>query len=154
MIGSMGVNAEADVTITINGKVVAKPCTVSTKQVTVNLGNLYTFNLISSGSSSEWKDITLSLTNCPLGTSSVKATFTGTSDSTGYYKNQGTAKNIQLQLREKDGGVLNAGSNRTLKVSEATNNVSFPLQVRALSVNGGVTQGTISGTINVTYTYM
>ena len=29
----------------------------------------------------------------------------------------------------------------------------FPLQVRALSVNGGATQGTIQAVINVTYTY-
>lgn len=33
----------ADVTITVNGKVVAKPCTVSTVNATVNLGDLYTF---------------------------------------------------------------------------------------------------------------
>ena len=31
----------ADVTITVNGKVVAKPCTVSTTNATVDLGDLY-----------------------------------------------------------------------------------------------------------------
>ena len=30
----------ADVTITVNGKVVAKPCTVSTTNATVDLGDL------------------------------------------------------------------------------------------------------------------
>ncbi|VDR24916.1 P pilus assembly protein, pilin FimA [Raoultella terrigena] len=34
----------ADVTITVNGKVVAKPCTVSTTHATVDLGDLYTFS--------------------------------------------------------------------------------------------------------------
>lgn len=34
----------ADVMITVNGKVVAKPCTVSTTNTTVDLGDLYTFN--------------------------------------------------------------------------------------------------------------
>ncbi len=39
----------ADVTITVNGKVVAKPCTVSTTNATVDLGNLYSFSLMSAG---------------------------------------------------------------------------------------------------------
>lgn len=32
----------ADVTITVNGRVVAKPCTIQTKEANVNLGDLYT----------------------------------------------------------------------------------------------------------------
>lgn len=42
----------ADVTITVNGKVVAKPCTVSTTNATVNLGDLYSFSLMSAGAAS------------------------------------------------------------------------------------------------------
>ena len=34
----------ADITITVNGKVVAKPCTVSTTNASVDLGDLYTFS--------------------------------------------------------------------------------------------------------------
>ncbi len=34
-----------DVTITVNGRVVAKPCTIQTKEANVNLGDLYTRNL-------------------------------------------------------------------------------------------------------------
>lgn len=37
----------ADITITVNGKVVAKPCTVSTTNASVDLGDLYTFSLVS-----------------------------------------------------------------------------------------------------------
>ena len=82
----------ADVTITVNGKVVAKPCTIATPKATVDLGDLYTFNMLSPGSASGWHDVTLDLSNCPVGTSRVTATFNGTADSTGYYKNQGTAE--------------------------------------------------------------
>ena len=39
------------------------------------------------------------------------------------------------------------------KEDEASQSARFPLQVRALSVNGGATQGTIQAVINVTYTY-
>jgi len=143
----------ADVTITVNGKVVAKPCTVSTTNATVDLGDLYTFSLLAAGSSSPWHSVTLDLSNCPIGTSRVTAGFSGTSDSTGYYKNQGTAGNIQLELQDDRGNTLNAGATTSVQVDEASQSARFPLQVRALTVNGGATQGTIQAVINVTYTY-
>ncbi|VTN11496.1 Uncharacterised protein [Raoultella terrigena] len=40
-----------------------------------------------------------------------------------------------------------------MQVDDATQSARFPLQVRALTVNGGATQGTIQAVINVTYTY-
>lgn len=143
----------ADVTITVNGKVVAKPCTVSTPNATVELGDLYTFSLVSAGSSSAWHTVSLELSNCPVGTSRVIASFSGTADSTGYYKNQGTAGNIQLELQDDSGNRLNTGATKAVQVDDASQSAHFPLQVRALSVNGGATQGTIQAVINVTYTY-
>ncbi|MBE0128463.1 fimbrial protein [Citrobacter amalonaticus] len=143
----------ADVTITVNGKVVAKPCTVSTTNATVELGDLYTFSLVTAGSSSAWHTVALELSNCPVGTSRVTASFSGTADSTGYYKNQGTAGNIQLELQDDSGNRLNTGATKSVVVDDASQSARFPLQVRALSVNGGATQGTIQAVINVTYTY-
>ncbi|HEM7969302.1 TPA: type 1 fimbrial protein [Citrobacter farmeri] len=143
----------ADATITVNGKVVAKPCTVSTTNATVELGDLYTFSLISAGSTSAWHTVALDLSNCPVGTSRVTASFSGTADSTGYYKNQGSAGNIQLELQDDSGNRLNTGATKSVQVDEATQTTRFPLQVRAISVNGGATQGTIQAVINVTYTY-
>ncbi|EMI4412033.1 type 1 fimbrial protein [Serratia marcescens] len=143
----------ADVTITVNGRVVAKPCTVSTPSATVDLGDLFTFNYIQAGSGSALHPVTLNLTNCPVGTSRVTASFSGTADATGYYKNQGTAGNIQLELQDDSGTTLNTGATKSVQVDESTQSASFPLQVRALTVNGGATQGTIQAVINVTYTY-
>ena len=143
----------ADVTITVNGKVVAKPCTVSTTNANVELGDLYTFSLLSAGSASAWHSVALELSNCPVGTSRVIASFSGTADATGYYQNQGTAKNIQLELQDDGGNTLNTGATTTVTVEEASQSARFPLKVRALSVNGGATQGTIKTVINVTYTY-
>ena len=128
----------ADVTITVNGKVVAKPCTVSTTNATVDLGDLY---------------VALELTNCPVGTSRVTASFSGAADSTGYYKNQGTAQNIQLELQDDSGNTLNTGATKTVQVDDSSQSAHFPLQVRALTVNGGATQGTIQAVISITYTY-
>ncbi|CAM8679417.1 fimbrial protein [Kluyvera sp. M-M157-B] len=143
----------ADVTITVNGKVVAKPCTVSTSNAAVELGDLYTFSLMSAGSSSAWHSVALELSNCPVGTSRVTASFSGTADATGYYQNQGTARNIQLELQNNGGNTLNTGTSTAVQVDESSQSARFPLQVRALSVNGGATQGTIQAVINVTYTY-
>ena len=143
----------ADVTIIVNGKVVAKPCTVSTVNATVNLGDLFTFNLVSAGSSSPWRNVALKLSNCPIGTSRVIATFSGTADATGYYKNQGTAGNIQLELQDDGGTTLNTGAKKVVLVDDITRSAIFPFQVRALTINGGAIQGTIQAVINVTYTY-
>ena len=143
----------ADITITVNGKVVAKPCTVSTTNATVDLGDLYTFSLVSAGAASAWDGVSLDLSNCPVGTSRVTASFSGTADATGYYKNQGTAGNIQLELQDDGGTTLNNGATKAVQVDDSTQSARFPLQVRALTVNGGATQGTIQAVISVTYTY-
>ncbi|OUC37171.1 Protein FimG [Enterobacter sp. J49] len=143
----------ADTTLTVNGKVVARPCTVSITNASVDLGDLYTYHLVSSGSTSPWHSTTLELSNCPIGTSRVVATFSGTADSTGYYKNQGTAGNIQLELQDNSGTTLNNGAQKAVQVDASSQSARFPLQVRALSVNGGVTPGTIDAVISITYTY-
>ncbi|HGV3726376.1 TPA: fimbrial protein [Escherichia coli] len=89
----------ADVTITVNGRVVAKPCT------------------------------------------------------TGYYKNEGTAENIQIELRDDQDAALKNGDSKTVIVDEITRNAQFPLKARAITVNGNASQGTIEALINVIYTW-
>ncbi|MQK79372.1 type 1 fimbrial protein [Escherichia coli] len=109
----------ADVTITVNGRVVAKPCTIQTKEANVNLGDLYTRNLQQPGSASGWHNITLSLTDCPVETSAVTAIVTGSTDNTGYYKNEGTAENIQIELRDDQDAALKNGSSRQVFANTA-----------------------------------
>lgn len=69
------------------------------------------------------------------------------------YKNQGTAQNIQLELQDDSGNTLNTGATKTVQVDDSSQSAHFPLQVRALTVNGGATQGTIQAVISITYTY-
>lgn len=142
----------ADVTITVNGKVVAKPCTVSTTNATVDLGDLYSFSLMSAGAASAWHDVALELTNCPVGTSRVTASFSGQPTVPDIIK-PGTAQNIQLELQDDSGNTLNTGATKTVQVDDSSQSAHFPLQVRALTVNGGATQGTIQAVISITYTY-
>lgn len=142
----------ADVTITVNGRVVAKPCTIQTKEANVNLGDLYTRNLQQPGSASGWHNITLSLTDCPVETSAVTAIVTGSTDNTDYYKNEGTAENIQIELRDDQDAALKNGDSKTVIVDEITRNAQFPLKARAITVNGNASRGTIEALINVIYT--
>ncbi|OAT36724.1 fimbrial protein [Proteus myxofaciens] len=143
-----------DVNITVNGSVIARPCTVGTKTANVDLGDLYTYNFIQPNSASPWYAISLDLVDCPIGTSVVAATFKGVTDNTGYYKNLGTSEKIQLQLQDIQGNNLNSGAIKKIAVNDSTLSTSFPLRVRALSVSGRPTQGSVQAIIDVTYTYL
>ncbi|EPA4212905.1 fimbria/pilus outer membrane usher protein [Escherichia coli] len=123
------------------------------KEANVNLGDLYTRNLQQPGSASGWHNITLSLTDCPVETSAVTAIVTGSTDNTGYYKNEGTAENIQIELRDDQDAALKNGDSKTVIVDEITRNAQFPLKARAITVNGNASQGTIEALINVIYTW-
>lgn len=154
LIGSIPVASAVDVTITVTGQVVAKPCNIETTNANVDLGGIPTFSLASAGAASDWKTVTLNLSDCPIGTSKVKATFSGTSDLTGnYFLNQGTATNVALQLADSSGSNVVNGGSLTSQVSDSTLATSFNLEVRAITPSGSATQGSIKSTINVTYTW-
>ncbi|MFG1173979.1 fimbrial protein [Erwiniaceae bacterium CAU 1747] len=155
LLGHISTATAADVTITVNGRVVANACTIGTVNANVALGNLNTFSLVSAGATSSWQTVNLSLTNCPIGTSRVTAKFTGTSDSTGnYFKNAGNAGNIALQLGDSSGKNIQNGGSLTTTVNDSSRSAYFALQVRAISPAGSATQGTIQSTIDVTYTWL
>ncbi|AOM53249.1 fimbrial protein [Escherichia coli] len=71
----------------------------------------------------------------------------------GYYKNEGTAENIQIELRDDQDAALKNGDSKTVIVDEITRNAQFPLKARAITVNGNASQGTIEALINVIYTW-
>jgi minor fimbrial subunit len=142
----------ADVTITVNGKVVAKPCTVSP----LTPPSIWAISYLQPG-----------ISRLRIGLAQHRARFkqlpgrhlAGHRQLQRYggrhrlLQNQGTAGNIQLELQDEGGNTLNTGATKTVQVDDSTQSARFPLQVRALTVNGGATQGTIQAVINVTYTY-
>ncbi len=82
----------------------------------------------------------------------MTAIVTGSTDNTGYYKNEGTAENIQIELRDDQDATLKNGDSKTVIVDEITRNAQFPLKARAITVNGNASRGTIEALINVIYT--
>jgi len=154
MIGLLSTVNAVDVTITINGKVVAMPCTVSTPTVDIPLGTLSSSDFTTAGSTSAWHSFSLNLTNCPVGTSSVTATFSGTSDSSNsYFANTAGDNNIAVQLADSNGNNLKNGSSQVVAVDDSSKSAVLNLEVRAITPQGKVTQGKIQSVINVTYTY-
>ncbi|EBJ8048004.1 type 1 fimbrial protein [Salmonella enterica] len=150
------------VTLNITGNVVASPCEISaaSQNITIDLGegqDLQTADLNTAGSSSPWRPVSVSLENCPPGTSSVTATFHGTPDAADaetLYSNTGTATNVAVQLEGTSGESYGNGKTSTINIADATDGKpTWDLQTRAFSKTGNVTPGTISSVITMDFTY-
>lgn len=147
----------ADTNINITGRVVAQPCIVNggNTNLDVDLGDIPANLLQTPASSSTEKPFTLELTNCPAGTSSVVARFSGTSDPVAginYYKNNGTATNVAVALIQASTGNLK-GSGTTISQNVQSGAVTIALKAKAYSSAGNATSGTISATVVATMTY-
>ena len=141
-----------DVVITVTGRVVPLPCTVDTTQLDMDLGKIYASALANPGSSGSWIHSIIRLSNCPPTTSGVTASFSG-QPGTRFYKNSGTAQNIEIQLSSASSGTdFNNGTTQRLSITQQRT-AEIPIMVRVFSPQGKATDGTIQGTINVTYTY-
>lgn len=147
----------ADTNINITGTVKASPCTVNggNTDLSVNLGDDIQAAALTAGTYTTPVDVILNLTNCPLGTSSVMASFSGTSDpvaGTNYYKNTGSAGNVAVALTEASTGNFKSNS-ATMTQSVVGGMATFALKARAYTSAGNVTPGTIRSTVVVGMTY-
>ncbi|MEX2944478.1 fimbrial protein [Serratia fonticola] len=146
------------------GKVIAASCTVNPVLVggqEVNLGTLGRTQFQHASDAGEWKSFTLSLTNCPVGTSQTAVTFTGTPDSTDatLFANTEPAVTAALGMAvqmAKDANrneVLSTGSTMTVNVDTFTGTANFPLAARLYTPSGGVQAGQVSSSVLVNFTY-
>lgn len=150
------------VALNITGNVIASPCEVSaaSKNMNIDLGNgtdLQTSSLHVAGSSSPWVKFSIELEHCPAGTSSVTATFHGTSDPDDpetLYSNTGTATNVAVQLEGEAREPYGDGKTSTIDIASAPGGTpTWKLQTRAFTKNGNVTPGTINSVITVSFVY-
>lgn len=83
LINCIAFSAQAvDTTITVTGRVLPRTCTIGNggnPNATVVLDNAYTSDLIAANSTSQWKNFSLTLTNCQ-NVNNVTATFGGTAE--------------------------------------------------------------------------
>lgn len=142
----------ADSTITVNAVVKAAPCTVP-PAMEINLGD-YFLDKLPSGT--PYQDNELVLTNCPESTSGVRADFLGTPDSTNsaYYSNSGTATGVAVQVYRTGGAAsLQSGSSYPVTIDSARK-ATFKIASRVVVTDSkNLAVGTVSSTINLTFTY-
>ena len=158
--------ASDPVTINVTGKVVAAPCTLDTANSTldIDLGTQQSTTLAAAGATLGTKAFNIALKDCPAGTTSVTATFTGTDDPSAApgngFKNAGTATNITIQLKNANSGAwtdpyytIKNGTAWNQAVNTSTNTVVYNLAARAYTPTGSVAPGTVSASIVVDFTY-
>ena len=158
ILASYGAFAGDTVTLNITGNVVASPCTVNggAGNIDVGLGDIQATTLATAASSSTEKAFDIKLTDCPAGTSSVVATFSGTSDSvagTDYYKNTGTAGNVAVALIQASTGNLKGNGTTITQTVQSDRTVTMSMKAKAYSSAGGATPGTIKSVVTATFTY-
>lgn len=145
------------VNINITGNVVASPCAVDTSSVSqdVDFGQVRLTEMRAAGNASDWKPFQVKLINCPQGTSSVTATFSGipaTADAT-LYANAGSAANAAVQLAQATNKTLVQGDGSSMTVSvDAQHNAIYDLAGRLISF-ADTTSGSFSSVVQINFTY-
>lgn len=158
MAGCYCTQGRADTTINIAGKVVASPCTVDTDTVDkqVELGSYYRSQLINAGQATDWRDFSLLLTQCPVGTTSATVTFSGTADSgdATAFINSGSAANVALRLTSADHATTYSnGSSVKADIDASTKKATFPLSARIFTPAGNAGSGSFNSVVSLDFTW-
>ncbi|WP_260515790.1 fimbrial protein [Serratia fonticola] len=147
----------APVSINITGNVIASPCEVNNNQTNldVDLGqNIQASTLVTANSGTTPKAFNLSLKSCPVGTTNVTVTFTGTaaaSPQTAMYLNTGDATPLAVELSS---GSTILGNNSSLSQAvQADGTVTYALSARAVTPTGNVTPGSIISVVQANFSY-
>lgn len=137
--------------VTINGSVLAKPCTIIPVDKMVDLGDIFTYKM---SPYSDWVDFEITMTNCPSVTNKVSAVFEGEFNAQGnYFINKGTSTNIGIQVRNRDNNrILHSGA--VIEKNITNSYVTYNLSARSLKLSGVTQSGTLLANINVTYNWL
>lgn len=150
--------AESTVNLTFSGDIKAATCNVSGGgNISIDLKEMPANLFKTTNSSSIWNNFTVKLVDCSPTINQVKLTFSGTADNAdvdNLYKNEGTAKNIAVQLQNSNGKIP-LGNQKLLYIAvNGQSTVNIPLRTRAFSKLGNATPGTVSAKITATIVYL
>ncbi|QBH97633.1 type 1 fimbrial protein [Limnobaculum zhutongyuii] len=159
LLFSLGINA-APVTVNITGKVIAAACTIDNSgSYDVIMPDVTAATLSGANTYGGWKEFEVTLSNCPAGTTSVTAKFSGTADGNDankYANTTGTgyATNVSVQVQNRSCTVDDKGNNSTMTVNvDASKKATFDLQARPYSTPGNATVGNIKTVAMMDFTY-
>lgn len=143
-----------DSSIEVKAEVYAEACMMtSDSELEIDFGDLYAMNLLEAGAASAWVNAPKIELSCPAGTSGVVAKFDGTADGAalGTFKNDGTAKNVSIELQMQSGLTIAPGSTADAPVTSGK--AEYALRARVYTKNGAVEAGTVSATSSFTLAF-
>lgn len=148
--------ADEGTALNISANIVASPCTLSEDTVhgNVSLGSFYTNELSNRGDATGWVPFALKLTECPVTTTVVSVVFTGDSDESNpdFFKNMGSSSHVAIEIKDTAGSIVRNGATRTINVSPAHDAV-LDLQSRMVTPQGGATAGSVTGLVELAFSY-
>lgn len=149
------VQAADNTAINIKANIVASPCTVDTTTLDIDLGDIQASTMEAAGSTSPWSALNnIHLSNCPLTTQGVQATFSGTpatNGDTNGYKNTGTDSFISVQLMDANNVYLVNGHKTGFRTIQSKS-VDFPVKAR-LYTSAAAQPGAVAATVTVSFEY-
>jgi len=155
--------AASDGTINFTGNIESQTCTVSlnggASTGTVTLPNVATSMLANAGETAGATRFTIDLSNCTTKTGNVYAYFEqgANVNGNGRLSNTGTATNVDLQLTDSAGTVLNAGSTEqstsptTAVLTDGAATLTYAAQYYATAA---ATAGTVLSSVTYSISYL
>lgn len=150
--------ASDSVNLNFTGNIRIATCNVSSgDNINVDLKNIPAANFEEANSASSWNIFYIDFKNCSTAINQIKLTFSGVSDTadpSSLYKNQGSAKNIAVQL-ENWTGTLKLGNQQSLIITlNGRTDINLGLRTRAFSPSGKGMPGTISAKVTANIVYL
>ena len=141
--------------IGVTAVIFAEACEITAgSNLEIDFGTMSSVEFQDGGAVSTWinapEKIKLS---CPSGTRTVSARFEGTADSvaTDTFKNDGTARNVSIELQLQSGTKIAPGASHNVTVTSGK--AEYALRARLYSKYGGVKWGTVSSVASFILSY-
>lgn len=147
--------ASQPVNINVYGYVTAMPCEIENTNYLIDLKNINVWGFKDT-QRSPWVNFSIKLKNCPSATKESIIILTGTPDTTNpdYFINNGTAKNVALNLANGiDKALVKNGTRIVTPINNQTRTVEIPLSARVAGYNDGMHAGSFRSSVEFTFVY-
>jgi minor fimbrial subunit len=143
------------VNINIYGTVTVSPCEIENKNYLIDFKKV-NIRELQNNQNTDWIDFSIKLKNCPVSTKKATITIAGTADPNNgnYFINNGTAKNIALNLIEnKNKTIVKNGTKLEAIINSQTKMAEYLLAARLIKTGNGMSTGTFKSHLEFTLIY-
>lgn len=148
-------NSSDQLTFHYSGNVIIPSCTVALPSYVINFGNINIEQLENTGSSTDWKEMHLKLSDCTdVNTATLTFSSNASAADSNYFASTGTAKHVAIELA--DLGIMSRavpGETHSFQINGAEA-IDFGYLVRVVNDGSGMaTSGTVESVITVNYEF-